>query len=347
MFIEKRECSINKFNIQYTTIKFVNQNNMEVILSSFGAGIKSIKVFDKNHNLKEMTLCPEDERMYYYVPHGKTIGRTSGRIRNATFKIDGRVALLEKNNFGKDNLHGGKEGLSHKNFDYQIRSYQDYCEVIFHYFSKDQEGGYFGDVDIKVTYQIKEQGNVIRIIFDGTCDCKNLLNLTNHTYFNISGNPFSPVGEQELFINASHYGDLSKRLIVKSIKPVCKELDFRNPHLIGDYIDSEFLSSKTNGYDHHFFLDREDINTLSASLKSNESGIKLNIYTSYPCIVLYAPKRSEKSFIIDGIDYSLLSSCCLECQFHSDGIHRLKNRNGVFTPEKPYHEIIEFHFDYI
>ncbi len=347
MIIEEKSCIIDKFNLQYNVIKLVNQNNMEVILSSLGAGIKSIKVFDKNHILKEMTLCPEDETMYYFVPHGKTIGRTSGRIANATFKIDDRVALLEKNNFGKDNLHGGKEGLSHKNFDYQINTYQDYSEVVFHYFSKDQEGGYFGNVDIKVTYQIKEKENVIRIIFDGTSDCKNLLNLTNHTYFNISGNQFSSVGDQELFINASRYGDLSKRLIVKSIKPVSKEFDFRKPHLIGDYIDSEILSNKTNGYDHHFFLDKEDINTLSASLKSNESGIKLDVYTSYPCIVLYAPKRSKKSFIIDGIDYSLLSSCCLECQFHSDGIHKLNNRNGVFTPESPYHETIEFHFNYI
>ena len=66
MLIEKKVCFIDELNIQYTTIKLVNQNNMEVILSSFGAGIKSIKVFDKNHNLKEMTLCPEDERMYYY-----------------------------------------------------------------------------------------------------------------------------------------------------------------------------------------------------------------------------------------------------------------------------------------
>lgn len=335
---------ITKFDVAYKTIKLINKNKMEVILSSFGAGIKSIKVLDCSNHLQEITLCPENEILYYYSPNGKTIGRTAGRILNATFTIDGRTALLDKNNFKKDNLHGGRDNLSRKVFSYQINEFDDYVDVIFNYFSPDGEGGYFGNVDIKVTYRVFENEDNLMIIFDAKSDCKTLLNLTNHMYFNLSGNPFNSIFNHQLFMKAKHYGDLSKRMIVKRIIPVTKEFDFTTPHLIGDYIYSELVNKVTNGYDHQFFLENHQINDCVASLTSYESGIKMDVYTSYPCIVFYTGGSEKRSFVVDGVDYSKLSSCCLECQFHPDGIHKQKDRNGVFDEEHPYHEEIILKF---
>ncbi len=333
-----------KFNINYQTIKLINNNQMEVVLSSFGAGVKSIKVLDRNKKLQEVTLCPEDETFYFYGTNGKTIGRTAGRILNATFTIDGKKALLEKNNFKKDNLHGGRDNLSKKVFSYQINEFEDYVDVVFYYFSPDGEGGYFGNVDIYVTYRMFNNKDTLMIIFDAKSDCKTLLNLTNHMFFNLSGNPFNSIFNHQLFINAKRYGDLSKRLIVKKVIPVTKEFDFTSPHLIGDYIDSELVNRVTNGYDHQFFLENHRIDDCIASLMSYESGIKMDVYTSYPCVVLYTGGNEKRSFVVDGVDYAKLSSCCLECQFHPDGIHKQKARNGVFDEENPYHEEIIFKF---
>lgn len=344
LIFEVRENKIESKNIIYNDIFLKNNLGMEMILSSLGAGIKSIKVNDKDGISKEMTLCPTDEELFYFVFHGKTIGRTSGRIKDATFEIDGKVAHLDKNNFNTDNLHGGREGLHKKNFRYNIIPSKDYIDVKFSYFSKDQENGYFGNVNIVVTYRFFNEENKCQIIFEGTTDCKTLLNLTNHAYFNLSGDPFTNVNNHVLYIGASKYGALSKHLIVEKKVPVTREMDFRTPHMISDFIDKESLHQVTNGYDHPYFLDHPGLENLAASLYSKESGIKLEVRTSYPCVVFYSSGKSNKPFIVNGIDYSLLSSCCLECQFHPDGIHQEKERNGVFSTEKPYREIIQYEF---
>ena len=344
LIFEVREKKITAKEILYNDIYVKNSFDMEVILSSFGAGIKSIKIKDKDGKLKEMTLCPEDEDLFYFVYHGKTIGRTSGRIKDATFSLDGKVAHLDKNNFNTDNLHGGKEGLNRKNFTYKVSSLKDHLDVIFTYFSKDQEGGYFGNVNIKVTYRIFDFENKIQIIYDATSDCKTLLNLTNHAYFNLSGDPFICANGQRLYIAASKYGALSKNLIVEDIVPVTKEMDFRTPHLIKDYIDEASLHQVTNGYDHPYFLDKPGLDYLAAKLYSKESGIALEVRTTYPCVIFYSNSKSNKPFIVNGVDYSLLSACCLECQFHPDGIHQEKERNGVFSQDNHYHEVIEYSF---
>ena len=331
-------------NQEYSNIHLKNQSNMEVILSSLGAGIKSIKVPDYKNQLQEVTLCPVDEDLYPKIYHGKTVGRTAGRIKGATFTIDGRTANLEKNNFNEDNLHGGKAGFNSKLFTCQIKETKDFTDVIFSYFSKDLEGGYFGNVNVDVTYRIFENENVIKVMFDATSDCKTLLNLTNHAYFNMSGNLFDSVHKQVLYLNASKYGVLNQRLIIENIEDVTKEMDFRTPHLIGDYILSKPLQTYTNGYDHPFFLDSEGMDKVQAYLYSPSSRIKMEVRTTYPCIVVYSNGQVFGPYIRNGIDYSKMSACCLECQFHPDGIHALKERNGVFDQNHPYHEEIEFKF---
>lgn len=338
---------INRFDeskIDYQIIHLKNITGLEISLASFGAGIISIKVPNKDLISTEVTLCMNDPNMFYFIPHGKTIGRTAGRIRNATFTLDGRVANLEKNNFEIDNLHGGRNNLSKKVFDYQIVEKELYCDVIFSYLSPDLEGGYFGDVLIKVIYRIFENKNSFQIIYQGESEITNLLNLTNHTYFNLSGNPFTSINNHILYLNASVYGELDNRLIVKEKKEVNQIFDFRNPHNLGDYIETTSLKEQTNGYDHPLFLDENGLENLAASLYSKESKIKMEIRTTYPCIILYASGKPKKSFIINGVDYSLLSSCCLECQFHPDGIHQETNRNGVFDKDHSYCELIQYDF---
>ena len=140
--------------ISYKYITLCNKKFMEIKLSTCGAGIKEIKVPDKNGIIKTVTLAPVDNERYNQAYHGKIIGRTSGRIENATFTIDGKTANLEKNNQGIDNLHGGTTGLHQQNFEVSIEENIEFTDVVFTYFSPDGEGGYFGNINITITYRV-------------------------------------------------------------------------------------------------------------------------------------------------------------------------------------------------
>lgn len=311
-------------------LKLTNSAGLEVTLGSLGAGIASIKVPDRGGVQRE--IVKPSKMGYGGGYHGLTVGRTAGRIENATFEIDGRVAKLDANNFGKDNLHGGDKGLSTKVFKAAVDSRKDYTDVKFEYDSPDGEGGYFGNVHFIITYRVYEQANRITVLFGAVPDCKTLVNLTNHAFFNVSGDMRETIKKQTLYLGASRVGKLDERLIVREIIEVPYQFDFRTPHKIGDYILDSVVLRNTRGYDHPFFLDKHDDGTIVGSLYSEKSGIKINVRTSYPCLVLYGDNE-------DGY-----KSVCLECQYHPDGIHANPECCGICTPEKPYSEFTDFEF---
>lgn len=329
----------------YTLITVENNAGMTLKLTSLGAGIREISVPDKHGEKQVVTLCPLDEDIYKYGYHGKTIGRTSGRINGATFSIDGKTAVLEKNNCGEDNLHGGATGLHVQLFNFDIKQTANGADVVFKYASADGEGGYFGDVEITVIYRIYAGQNKFEIIFEGAPSKKTLLNLTNHVYLNMGGNLTENVQEQTLCLNASHVGRLNERLIVEEVIPVPKEFDFRTPHKIGDYINADSVQLYTKGYDHPFFLAESGLDKIACALQSEKSGIRLEIRTTYPCVVLYADNYADSNIEVykDRMDEKHLAAC-LECQYHPDGVHQSPENCGIITPEKPYKEVIEYSF---
>lgn len=323
MTLEKQ----NNFGGTYT---LTNGAGMTVSLTAFGAGILSIKAPDKDGIAREVVRLPD--KGYGKDYHGLTIGRTSGRIAGATFEIDGKTATLEKNNFGTDNLHGGKTGLFGKTFYAEVKESSDYTDVIFSYMSADGEGGYFGNVRITVTYRVYEKENRLAIYYDGKPDCKTLLNLTNHVYFNVSGDMREPVSEQYMFLNASKAGVLNERLITTEIAEVSPEFDFRKPHKVKDFLQTETVQRYTHGYDHPFFLDSRGMADVQASLYSELSKIKLAVKTTYPCVVVF------------GDNFRGYKSTCFECQYNPDGIHMSPDDCGICSPAAPYSEQIEYSF---
>ncbi len=323
MTLEKQ----NKFGGTYTLI---NSAGMTVSLTALGAGILSIKVPDKDGIAREVVRI--SDKGYGNDYHGLTIGRTSGRIAGATFEIDGKVAKLEKNNYGTDNLHGGKTGLFGKTFNADIKMCADYTDAVFTYTDADGEGGYFGKVDITVTYRVYEKENRLAIYYNGKPDCKTLLNLTNHVYFDVSGDLRESVGEQYMYLNASRVGVLNERLITTEIAEVSPEFDFRKPHKVKDYRQTEAVQCYTHGYDHPFFLDSRGMTDVQASLYSELSKIKLEVKTTYPCVVVF------------GDNFYGYKSTCFECQYNPDGIHMSPDDCGVCSPDNPYNEQIEYSF---
>lgn len=329
----------------YYDITLNNNAGAELTLCSLGASIRSVKVPDRDGVLRYVTLSPADEELFKIKHYGKTVGRTAGRIENATFTVDGKTAVLEKNNHGCDNLHGGKAGWHAVVFEYKTVTHESFTDTVFTYHSPDGEGGYFGDVDAKVTYRLYENENRFSVLFDCESSEKTLINLTNHVYWNMSGDLRESGKEQVLYINAPEYGHLDARLIVREIRKVPPEMDFTTPHKIGDYVYCENVQRYTHGYDHPYFLAARGLNNVAGSLYSQLSGIKLEVRTTYPCVVFYAnscPTQGMKLYG-GGEDEQYLAAC-LECQYHPDGIHASPDDCGMTSPGKPYHEEIDFKF---
>jgi aldose 1-epimerase len=330
------------------SIAIENDAGLYIRLSSYGAAIREIRVPDRDGVSRTVTLAPTDEERWQHTYHGKTIGRTAGRIANATFTIGGRTAHLEKNNRDTDNLHGGSQGFHTKNFAVDCNRGEGYIDVSFTHTSADGEGGYFGNVTVTVTYRIYAQRNAVKILFDGTCDEATLLDLTNHVYWNLSGDLRATVEDDLLFLNASRYGVPNERLIVEQIAPVPPAMDFRTPHKIGQYIESAEAQRFTCGYDHVYFLDGEENGkreNLAAQLHSDLSGISLTIKTTYPCGVFYTNNFPEENAeIFSGVKDGKYMAACIECQYPPDGIHQSPDRCGILTPDSPYHEEIEYSF---
>lgn len=326
-------------------VEVANDSGMTAVFSSLGASIRDIKVPDRTGESKTVTLCPVDEERNRNGYYGKTIGRTSGRIEGASFEIDGRRANLEKNNGGCDNLHGGKSGLHAKVFDCNIAEYADYTDVVFEYFSPDGEGGYFGNVNIKITYRVYSKENRFKIFYDCTSDCKTLLNLTNHVYWNLSGNMVETNAKDLLYINADKYCKLNDRLIIDGVVPVTPHMDFRTPHAIGDYIEEPDVQMYTRGYDHPYALNTKSVDETACTLESLHSGIKLEVRTSYPFVVFYSDCQANgKTEFYNGVISKKYLGVCLECQYHSDGTHHGVEKCGIIDENHPYKEEVEYIF---
>lgn len=311
-------------------VKLNNDLGMTVTLCALGAGLVSVSVPDRDGVARELTKL--SEKGYGCGHNGLTTGRTAGRIANAAFTIDGRTAALEKNNFGVDNLHGGSDALHNKVYGMQINKICDGVDVVFTYRSPDGEGGYFGNIDVTVTYTVYDKKNGFDITFEGKSDVKTLLNLTNHVYWNASGDLREPTTKQVMYINASRVGKLDERLIAREIIPVPEQFDFRTAHPVGDHVNDELVQRYTHGYDHPFFLDENGLGHTACFLYSETSGIKISVSTTYPCVVVY------------GDNYGGYNAMCFECQYHPDGIHACPENCGILSPDKPYRNVMRYDF---
>ena len=300
-------------NVGFITIK--NDVGMNVILSTLGASIYDLNVIDKNNKLESIVLYPEDLKDFYNTDayYGKTVGRFSGRIDDAKCVINGVEYVLEKNWNGINSLHGGYKGISFQNFDYDIFEYEDRVEVIFLYLEK--ENLLPGDVNYTITYQIYKDKNEINVLFNATTNKDTLVNLTNHVYFNLSGDLKDNIKNHKLQLLCDKYTNLNNNLITDSIDDVNKVFDFRIPHEIGKYIYDESIQNHTAlGYDHCWL--KENKNEEKVAVLTDEiSGRRLTVSTSYPAIVCYAGCY-PKDFLFNDNKKKIeqYHSICLECQ---------------------------------
>lgn len=331
---------MGKFSDLYT---LTNENGMEVCFTNFGGRIVSIMVPDKDG--KMIDVCLGHDSIADYIRYGyqgcnfgALIGRYGNRIKDGKFILDGIEYQLPRNNDGNC-LHGGGEVAFHNRmWDVQLVSNSS---ITFTTISEDGEDGFPGNLFVRVTYALTND-NAITISYEATTDRPTVINLTNHCYFCLSGDPSRDVLNEILYLNAEAYTPVDANVaVIGEIAAVENTpFDFRTPTRVGDRINDTTHQQIINGrgYDHNWILATEgDINAIAAILYDPSSGIKMTIHTDQPGMQFYAGNFLDGSFMgKKGIAYPMRSGFCFETQHFPDSPNQPAFPSTTLYPGEKY-----------
>lgn len=330
---------------QMEIIKLTNPAGMEVEILTLGAIIKSIKTPDKAGKLENILLEYEDINTYIENP-GYTnalIGRTAGRIHKAEFTINETEYKLAKND-GNNALHGGIKALDKKIWDFKDISREDLSAVELSCVSPDGEEGYPGNVEIKVTYSL-DHDNVFTLAYEAISDKDTLINLTNHGYFNLSGNAKRTIEDQVLIMKADHICELDvENIVTGKLLEVSKHspFDFRTPKAIGQDIslDHEQLNPR-NGYDHPWVLNQgQEAVTLYDSI----SGRHMEMSTDQKTVVVYSMNGANPSKFTNGKKNISGYGITFETQSYPIGHNQCFKEDSLVLANEKYTQKTSFKF---
>lgn len=296
-------------------IIILKNEELEVWVTNYGCTILRIIYNGVNCVLGFQDISDYDKRDGSYL--GALVGRVCNRIEKGTFTLNGKEYHLPINN-GPNSLHGGLEGFSYKVFDYEC--FKD--SVKFHYVSKDGEEGYPGTLDFYAIYSL--DGSSLHIQYEATSDEDTIINITNHSYFNLDGKP-SYIGNHSLQVAADTFGCVDcDGLFTGEIQSVDNSaFDYRHMHRVDDSLSSlDEQIAVAKGLDHSFIFNK-DLNQVT--LYSPETKIELCVSTSLPCAQLYSANYLNEQMDIQGNRMNAQSALCIETQFMPDSIHKEEN----------------------
>ena len=315
-----------------------NKNKMEVCVTNFGGRIVSVMVPDKDGQMRDVVLGFDSIQDYVSKPSdfGASIGRYANRINQGRFTLDGTEYQLPQNKYGHC-LHGGPQGFQYRVFDAVQPNPQ---ELELTYMAEDGEEGFPGNITCKVLMKLTDD-NAIDIRYEAETDKPTIVNMTNHSYFNLDGD--AARNEAHLLtIDADYYTPVDSTFMTTGeIAPVeGTPMDFRTPTPVGARInDYDFVQLKNgNGYDHNWVLNTKgDITRKCATLESPLTGIVLDVYTNEPGIQVYAGNFLDGSLTgKKGITYNQRASVCLETQKYPDTPNKPEWPSAVLRPGEKY-----------
>lgn len=315
-----------------------NKNNMEVCVTNFGGRIVSVMVPDKDGQMRDVVLGFDSIQDYISKPSdfGASIGRYANRINQGKFTLDGVEYQLPRNNYGHC-LHGGPQGFQYQVYDAVQVNPQ---ELELTYLAEDGEEGFPGNTTCKVIMKLTDD-NAIDIRYEAETDKPTIVNMTNHSYFNLDGDAGSNA-EHLLTIDADYYTPVDSTFMTSGeiVTVEGTPMDFRTPTPVGARINEyDFAQLKNgNGYDHNWVLNTKgDVNRKCASLKSPKTGIVLDVYTNEPGIQVYAGNFLDGSLTgKKGITYNQRASVCLETQKYPDTPNKPEWPSAVLRPGEKY-----------
>ena len=324
------------------TYTLKNQQGTEVVVSNLGCrvmrflfrGVDIVQGFDRAEE-----YLPENHASDF----GAVVGRYANRLAGGRVTIDGEVIQLPQNN-GPNCLHGGPRGWQYSLFDV---TEHDERRIRMTLLSPDGDNGFPGAVKATVTYELTEDDS-LRIDYRAESDRTTVLNLTNHSYFNLGGDLSAPIYDHLLRIDADRYTPVNVNMIplgeheqvtgtpfdFRTAKPIGRDIALPHPQLI--------LGC---GYDHNYVLNRPSLDHLSATLSSPISGIAMDVYTTAPGMQLYTGNFLDGVAGKEGKRYGRRSAVCLETQQYPDSPnHSWPESKGYLYPNRPFESTTVFRF---
>ncbi|HET6256142.1 MAG TPA: aldose epimerase family protein [Puia sp.] len=327
-----------------TALYILRNGRLSAAITNYGARVVSLIVPDKNGNPTDVVAGYDSIGKYLHQPDtyfGAIVGRYGNRIAKGKFRLNGKEYTLYKND-GPNTLHGGKKG-----YDAVVwtAGKADSNSVQLTYLSKDGEEGYPGNLQVTVTYKLDSNG--LDIDYEATTDKATVLNLTNHSYFNLNGQGSGAINNHTLQIDASRYTPVDSTLIptgkIESVSGT--PFDFTKPTAIGARVNDTANQQIRfgHGYDHNFVLDPN--NRLAAVVTGDISGITLRVYTDQPGIQFYGGNFMKGTNPLKaGRTDGYRTAFCLETQHYPNSPNEPSFPSTELKPGEKYHSRTTFAF---
>jgi len=342
--VEKQNFGKNLDGIDVTLYTLTNSHGLRARVMDYGVILVSLEVPDRNGKLADVTLGFDDPEPYLSKNpfFGAIAGRYANRIGRATFTLDGVEYKLAANN-GPNHLHGGLKGFDKVMWSAEILSDSSEPAVKFTYLSKDMDQGYPGNLNCSVTYTLTDNDE-LKISYQAVTDKPTIINLTNHTYWNLAGAGSGNVLDHKLMINADRYTEVDDGLIptgeIKSVQDT--PLDFTQPKTIGAHIDQLL---QTKGYDHNYLLNKTSQPlSLAARAYDPTSGRVMETYTTEPGMQLYTGNYLSDVKGKSGKVYNQYAGFCLETQHYPDSPNKPDFPSTVLRPGETYKSVTIYKF---
>ena len=331
-----------------------NSNGMEVCITNFGGRVVSLVVPDKDGNPTDVVLGYDNLAQYADTVNspsdfGSSVGRYANRIKDGKITVDGVDYQLPRNNYGHC-LHGGPSGWMYQVYDAEQTGPSTLKITIV---SPDGDNNFPGEVTATTTFALTED-NTLDIVFEATTDKETIINMTNHSYFNLNGDPSKDGTDMELYVNADNFTPADATYMTTGeIVPVeGTPMDFRKARPIGENINDTVFDQIRNatGYDHNWCLNtykegRGDDTEVCASLYSPQTGIFLEMYTNEPGLQVYSGNFQGTGIQCKhGIKYPKHVSVCLESQKYPDSPNKKDWPQPYLKPGEKYYSHVAYKF---
>lgn len=321
-----------------------NEQGMEVCITNFGARIVSAMVPGQDGKLHDVVLGFDSIQAYFpennKTDFGATIGRYANRIDKGRFVIDADTFQLPRNNFGHC-LHGGADA-GDRGWQYRVFSAEQPNDstIRLTLVSPDGDNGFPGEVNASVTYTLTSD-NAIDIAYEATTDRPTIINMTNHSYFNLSGDPSKQITDDILWVNADGYTPVdSTFMTLGTIETVIgTPMDFRSPKAIGKDIEADFVQLHNGkGYDHNWVLNTQgNLSIPALKLQSTATGIVLDMFTDEPGVQIYTGNFLDGTVTgKHGITYGQRTAVCFESQHYPDSPNKPQWPTTRLNPGETY-----------
>ena len=322
-----------------------NENGMSASITNYGAALVKLNVPDKEGNLRDVVLGYDDVTGYEKGggSFGAPVGRNANRIGGAVITIQDKTYELEKNDNG-NNLHSGTNYYNKRIWNVGGKT-DSKIEFVLH--SPDGDQGYPGTLDMHVTYELTED-NELRITYYAVPDHDTIINMTNHSYFNLDGHDSGNVLKELVTLDADYFTRADAQSIPTGelVDVTGTPMDFRIPRALGEAIDADYEAVRLGkGYDHNWVLKNNGKFDKVAQAVSEKSGIVMEVWTDLPGMQMYTANFLDNEQGKNGAVYGIRDAVCFETQYFPDAVHHENFASPICKKGIPYHTVTSYKFE--